>query len=85
MERKDITSLFNKFAGKELKDPNRLTTDIDNTFHEMQQIASNHGYKLRVFFPGDRGTTDARPDRVNVYVENNAEGRLIIQNRFKIG
>jgi len=85
MQRKDITILFNKFAGKELKDPARQTPDIDPTLDEMRQIASTHGYKLRVFFPGDRGTTDARPDRVNVYVEKNAEGRLIIQNKFKIG
>jgi hypothetical protein len=87
---KDLTKLFNKFAGKEISvqeieadffdvDPN------DKTVQAMENLAKANGLTLRVIFPGSRVTKDMRMDRVNVHVEKEVDGKYRIGNRFKIG
>ena len=80
----NITHLFNKFAGMELRNPDRLTTDIDPVAAEMAQLAKDNGFKLRIKFPGKMFTQDFRTDRVNAHVVKGAKGKFIIQ-KFSIG
>jgi len=85
MAPKNVTELFNKFAGRELKDPGRVTCDIDSTLGEIEQVAKDNGLKLRIWFPGTVGTMDYRTDRINVHVEKDAAGKFIVSDKFKIG
>jgi hypothetical protein len=75
---KDITSLFNKFAGKELRHPN--TYDIDPVQEEMAKIAKDNGLRLRVWFPGSIGTCDYDLSRVNVHVNRDPDGKYRIKS-----
>ena len=81
----DLKKIFGKFAGKELRDPNRLTTDIDSVLAQMETAAQKNGLKLRVWFPGTIGTMELRSDRVNAHVDQGADGKFRVSNKFEIG
>lgn len=81
--KKDIASLFNRFAGKEVQPPDAKNSDT--VIREMQKIASDNGFVLRVWFPGMGGTKDYRVGRINAYVEKGADGKYRVGNRFSIG
>jgi hypothetical protein len=75
----DITTLFNKFAGKEVID-----SDKDPVLKEMAKLAKANGFQLRVWFPDSAGTMDHRTDRINAHVEED-NGKYRISSNFSIG
>ncbi len=81
----DLSAIFGKFAGQQVKDPNRLTADIDTVAEQMRDTAKQHGLTLRLKFPGMMYTQDAKPNRVNADVEKDANGALRIKGNFRIG
>ena len=85
MNKKDLTRLFNQFAGKALKDPKRLTKDADMTIVQMQKVAKDNGLRLRVWFPESMGTMDFRTDRVNAHVVKAKDGTYRVTKKFNIG
>jgi hypothetical protein len=86
MEPQNLTAIFGKFAGQEVKDPQCETGGIsDPVIEAMRAEATKHGFRLRVWFPGTRGTTDYRTDRVNAHIEQADDGKWRIGNRFNIG
>lgn len=82
---KDIAALFNKFVGKELKDPQRVTCDLDHVYEEMKQVANDNGLELRLHFPGRPSTPDYREKRVNVLVKESADNRFVVGKTFGMG
>lgn len=51
----------------------------------MDAAAVAHGLSLRLMWPGAAATRDMRMDRVNAYLEKEADGKWRVQNRFHIG
>ncbi len=81
----DLTAIFGKFSGKTLKNPDRLTCDIDQTMYALEETAALNGLTLRVLFPGRPFTKDLRDDRVNIHVTEEANGAFRISSNFTIG
>ena len=85
MEQKNLSALFNKFVGQRIKNPNRLTCDIDPVMYEMEGVARQNGLDLRVILPGEHSDRTPRPDRVTVYAaDQQANGSFRI-DRVKLG
>lgn len=83
-ERKStLLHLFNKFAGREVLHP--MAMGIDPTIQEMQRVAWDNGLVMRVLLPGAVGTKDVRTNRINVHIEEGADGKYRVSNRFNIG
>jgi len=80
----DLTKLFNKFAGKEIP-VSFASNRRDPTLEEMENLAKANGLILRVWFPDTLGTMDLRNDRINAYVNKEADGKYRVGNNFKIG
>jgi len=96
--RRDISHIFNKFTGREVplkEEPIKIGKETytqlklanpnDPVLKEMQETAKAHGLKLRVFWPGVRGTADARIDRANTTLEKGADGKWRVGKNFRIG
>ena len=81
----DLAAIFGHFAGQPLKDPKRLTADIDTVAEQMRETAKQHGLTLRLKFPGMMYTQDAKPSRVNADVERDAKGGFRVKGNFRIG
>lgn len=95
--KKDLTSIFGKFAGSEI--PVRegydettgktLFVEVLNSpepvFEEMKRAASVNGFSLRIIFPGSRITKDRKPNRVNARVEKDAAGIWRVSDNFYLG
>ncbi len=79
--RKNVSELFNKFAGKEV-DPSK--GKLDPVVQGMTNVAKANGLTLRVWYPGSLGTMDYRTDRVNAHVVKSGS-KFIVQNSFMIG
>jgi hypothetical protein len=87
---------FNRFAGKEVD----VVETVNNTKYgrvssssvvepspvvdELRAALDEAGFSLRLWLPGFAGTSDHRSNRVNVYVNKDADGRYRI-GRFEIG
>jgi hypothetical protein len=98
--KKDITAIFNKFAGKEIRVVEKTHTitiegkaytearaelgQREPTVAAMKKLASDHGLTLSVLLPGQISTTDYRTDRINAHVEKDADGKYRIK-KFGIG
>jgi hypothetical protein len=94
----DISAIFNKFAGREVPMNSRVVKVSGYTFHEiepalkpdpvlteMEDTARKNGLTLRVFWDGMGGTCDYRTDRVNAYIEKEADGKYRVSPNFGIG
>lgn len=81
----NLKAIFGKFTGQPLKDPNRLTCDVDGVLAEMASTAQKNGLELRVLFPGKMEDFGHNPNRANVTVEQDAGGKLRVGNKFSIG
>ena len=58
----------------------------DPVIKEMEDLAAQHGLRLRVWFPGTVGTMDYRLDRLNVHVEQDEQdGKWKISPRMNLG
>ncbi len=80
----ELLQLFNKFAGRTVLDPERLTCDEDDTIMEMRDIAEDNGLTLRVVFPGMVPIMSPCTGRVNAMVEKDTDGKLRVK-RFSLG
>jgi hypothetical protein len=80
---KDVSKLFNKFAGKRIAYPARM---IDPTEEDIRDLAAANGYTVRFLYPGMPVTEDYCATRVNVEVTN-VKGTLIhhIGKKFTLG
>lgn len=77
---KDVSALFNKFAGKQVDPKQGL---LDPVIQGVRRVADENELKLRVWWPGTVGTRDYRFDRVNVHVKKMGDKHYI--SRFEIG
>jgi len=96
MAKFNLDTDFNRFAGKEVD----VIETVKNTKHgrvsnssvvepspvvdELRAALHEAGFSLRLWLPGLAGTSDHRSDRVNVYVNKDADGKYRI-GRFEIG
>ena len=62
-----------------------LADQNDPTLAEMNQIASQNGLNLRVWWPGIMGTMDYRTDRVNAHIKKGDDGKWRVADNFNIG
>jgi hypothetical protein len=81
----DLKAIFGKYAGQTLKDPNRLSCDIDSTAAAMQKTAADYGFKLSLKFPHTTMTTGAGKHQVDIDVEKNKAGKFVVTNRINWG
>ena len=80
----DLTAIFQKYVGAEVKHPRRLTCDVDEKMEEIRADARKNNLTLRVVMPGDMVSTDISDTRVNVYVTPDADQRTFV-TEFRIG
>lgn len=97
----DISSLFNKYAGKEVQviehhrsmmiggqkfDFDEVNPVKDEpTLAAMKKTAEENGLRLRVWFPGWAGTCDYDTKRVNVDVDKAPDGKWRVGSKFSFG
>ena len=94
----DVSKIFNKFAGREVPMNSKVVKVAGYTFNEiepalnpdpvitdMENTAKKHGLTLRVWWDGVAGTMDFRTDRVNAHIEQEANGKYRVSNRFNLG
>lgn len=62
-----------------------LTNKPDPVIADLKDTVEKNGLQLRLWFPGSIGTMDYRTNRLNAYVEKEADGKYRIQNKFHIG
>jgi hypothetical protein len=95
---RDVSDIFNKFAGREVEMEARVVKVAGYTFtewepknnpdpiiSEMEKTADLNGLSLRVWWPGIGGTCDYRTDRVNAHIEREDDGKWRVQPRFDLG
>lgn len=63
----------------------RLADPENSVIAEIREAAAEAGLRVRLWLPGSVGTRDFRPDRVNVHVEKEADGKYRVAGRFNIG
>jgi hypothetical protein len=100
MDAKDIKTLFNQFAGKEIamkrarahsaqKNPSvsGVTPDLhDPVIQAIMKVSSENGVYVRI-----NGGSSMNPDdcsntnRVNLYLEKSTNGKYRISNRIEVG
>ena len=81
----NLQDIFGKYAGQTLKDPMRVTCDVDSVLEEIKATAAQHGYSLRVQWPNACGDCRKNISRVNLAVKEEGNGKLYIQNKFWLG
>lgn len=81
----NLQDIFGKYAGQTLKDPMRVSCDIDDVLEDIKATASQHGYSLRVQWPSSCGDCRQNMGRVNIAVKEEGNGKLYIQNQFWLG
>lgn len=94
-----IKTVFARFAGREVPMKEELVTPPsgskysnilpvsknDPVLEEMEKAAEDHGFQLRVWWPGRIGTADFRPDRVNAEIKKETDGKWRVSSVFKLG
>ena len=81
----DLNKIFGHFAGQTLKNPDRMTCDMDDVLTDMQEVAAKHGLTLRVKWEGRLFDQMHNPNRVNVGVATGPDGKIRITPNFQIG
>jgi hypothetical protein len=76
----NLTEIFNRFVGREVSVDKYGSPDVkkDQNLIEMEKVAQDNGVTLRYSFPGAFLTGDYRPNRVNVYLQRQPNGKLRI-------
>jgi hypothetical protein len=98
---KDLTKLFNQFAGKEvpMTETTRsygpgirgiyreinLADPKDPVIEEMKKVAKANGLQLRLLWPSMAGTMDFNPHRITAYIGKEADGKYRVSSDFSIG
>ncbi|MBI3441009.1 MAG: hypothetical protein HY052_04280 [Proteobacteria bacterium] len=98
MTQKNISQLFNQFAGREVPMTEQCVetrnggytlvkpaNEKDPTIEDMKRVAEDNGLILRVSFPGMMSAKDYRLDRVNVFIERDGEGKYRVGNNRHSG
>ena len=81
----NLTAIFGKYVGQTLKNPDRITCDMDTVLMGMEADATKNGLELRVLFPGKLADFGNNPNRANVIVEQDSGGKLRVANKFNLG
>ena len=95
---RDVSRIFNKFAGREVPMESKVVKVAGYTFTEhepknnpdpvltaLEKEATKNGLSLRVWWPGIAGTCDYREDRVNAHIEQGHDGKWRVSPRFDLG
>jgi len=82
---KNITVLFNKFAGKEVYAPDALICKPDPVLSEMQELANKNGLNLVALYPRMAMTREINPKRISVSIDKGTDGKYRVGNNFRIG
>ncbi|MFA7276968.1 MAG: hypothetical protein WC043_09225 [Pseudobdellovibrionaceae bacterium] len=97
MIRLNVTPIFQRFAGQEIKvtdDPyedegktyHRYTIDPEDTvYRDMQQVAQEHNFRLVVMHEGVMGLPAFRPGRVTAYLDKTDQETWVVRNEFSYG
>lgn len=100
MNQHQLSSIFGKFAGKEVpliereyeigSQPKKIkqwepVNINDPTISEMRKTAADNGLVLRLFWPGMGGDNFYRTDRVNAWLEKGKDDKWRVANKFTIG
>lgn len=82
-----LKAIFDQYAGKEIKNPNRLTCDCDDVMDNLAQDVRQAG-----FIFGAAQEKDATPQGcmvpptfVAAEFEKNADGKFHLTGHFKLG
>jgi len=79
----DLKKIFGQYTGQTLKNPNRLTCDVDTVLEGIKATADQHKLGLRVMYPGHRFTQEVNLNRVKVRVQD--DGGVLKVSGFSIG
>ena len=94
---KDVSYIFNKFAGREVGVTEKVVKVAGYTFNEaylkepdpvieeMETAAKANGLTLRVHLPGQASTCDFWTNRVNASIVKGADGKWRVGSSFGIG
>jgi hypothetical protein len=98
---RDVSAQFNKFAGKEVavtevpwerefrgekySGVSVRINENDDTYKSLVAEVNKSGLRLRLWVPGTAGTMDVQMNRLNVYVEKEADGKYRIQPNIRLG
>ena len=81
---KDMTEFYKKlgfdFAGVEAH-----LDENDPVVKELSDAVAKTGLELRIWLPGTMGTMDMRPNRLNVHIAKEADGKYRIQPGMDLG
>ena len=86
----DLKSIFGKFAGQAITlDTNNRIDYNDPVIQEIKKTAEENGLLSRFFLPGDMGTMDMNPNRLNIQIEEDYDKNFKpvwkIADKFTIG
>ena len=91
----DVMMIFNQYAGVEIAGKDctfqgrrprkiRIPDSSDATLKTLTEAFEQKGLTVRVIAPGQFGTDDFKPDRVNVHLERTTEDKFRVTN-FTLG
>jgi hypothetical protein len=84
-QRADIQRIFAKFAGQKVTATNAVPDAADPVLKEMSTEAERNGLRLRLIWPGRPLSKEWITNRVNVHLEEGADGAWHVSRRFGIG
>jgi hypothetical protein len=82
----NLSEIFGQYVGQEVEMTVGIPEQTDPVLISMKQTADENGLGFRIWWPGVvGGTTDMQPDRANIYLERQNDGKFTVSNRFEIG
>lgn len=84
MQQQKLTALFNKYVGKEVRNPARVTTDIDPVMEDLIMEAAEAGYMSQVRMPGKMYDCAMLRNRLQIHVDEGRNGKFMI-TRLQVG
>lgn len=95
---KDVSHIFNKFAGKEIRVKEKQSglrfggqpmVDVkllpnNPVVDELKKAAEDNGLRLRIILPGQPVTMDLCRTRVNIRIQKAADGKYRISKKFDL-
>lgn len=84
-QRADIQRIFAKFAGQKVTVQDAVPDPVDPVVREMSTEAERNGLRLRLIWPGSPLSKEWVTNRVNVHLEQGADGAWRVSPRIGIG
>lgn len=82
-----LKTIFSRYAGKPIKDPQRLTCDCDEVVESLAQEVRQAGYMMGGLYEKDMPAAGCMvfPNIVTSEFERDGSGRLRLTGNFKLG